>query len=294
MKKIRVKAYAKINLAIDVLRKREDGYHEVRMIMQQIGLYDEIMIEEIPEPEIKICTDLDYLPENRENLAFRAAENFIQAFGIKKGVQINISKNIPVSAGLAGGSADAAAVLNGLNRLWDIKDEKQLMALGSRIGADVPFCILGGCALAEGIGEKLNPVKEVDCFIVLCKPNMRISTGEVYQKLQFQNITKRPNIDALIDHLNQNAPIEIFRKDMINVLETVTMKEYPILYNIKKKLLECQAEASLMSGSGPTVYGLFKDYNRAKSAQENLKKLYKETYLVKSIPQKELLIKQEG
>lgn len=294
VKKIKVKAFAKINLAIDVLRQREDGYHEVRMVMQQIGLYDEISIEEIPEQEIKIRTDLEYLPENRENLAYRAAESFIQAFGIKRGVQIDISKKIPVSAGLAGGSADAAAVLNGLNDLWDMKAGKQLMVLGGKIGADVPFCISGGCALAEGIGEKLKPVKEVDCFIVLCRPNIRISTGEVYQKLQLHNITERPDIDALVYHLSQNSPIEAFRKNMVNVLETVTMEEYPIIYNIKKKLLECQAEASLMSGSGPAVFGLFRDYYRAKSAYENLKKLYSDTFLVKSIPKKKLLIKQEG
>jgi len=134
----------------------------------------------------------------------------------------------------------------------------------------------------------------VDCFIVLCRPNIRISTGEVYQKLQLHNITERPDIDALVYHLSQNSPIEAFRKNMVNVLETVTMEEYPIIYNIKKKLLECQAEASLMSGSGPAVFGLFRDYYRAKSAYENLKKLYSDTFLVKSIPKKKLLIKQEG
>ncbi len=284
MKKIRIKAYAKINLAIDVLGKRKDGYHDVRMIMQEIDLYDEVVIQETLDSNIKIHTNLEYLPENRENLAYKAAEIFMQAFGIKKGVEIDIQKNIPVSAGLAGGSTDAAAVLKGLNLLWKTKAENQLMALGKKIGADVPFCINGGCALAEGIGDQLKPVTGLDCFILLCKPNIRVSTAEVYQKLQLSDIINRPNIDEMVEHLNQKASIEEIRENMVNVLETVTMKEYPILYNIKKKLLECRGEASLMSGSGPTVFGVFKDYDRGKSAYVNLKKTYNETYLVKTNP----------
>ena len=284
MKKIRMKAFAKINLAIDVLGKREDGYHDVRMIMQQIDLYDEIVIQEIPGADIKVRTNLEYLPEDRENLAYKAAETFMQTFKIKKGIQIDIIKNIPVSAGLAGGSTDAAAVLKGLNLLWNMKAESRLMTLGKKIGADVPFCILGGCALAEGIGDELKPIKGLDCFILLCKPNIRVSTAEVYHKLQLQDIMDRPDIDEMLDHLNHEDAIEKVKINVVNVLETVTMKEYPILCNIKMKLLECQAEASLMSGSGPTVFGIFKDYDRGKSAYVNLKKIYKETYLIRTIP----------
>ena len=283
MKDIKINARAKINIALDVLRKREDGYHDVRMIMQQIDLFDEIHIQETSKSGIHIKTNLSYLPNNSGNIAYKAAALIIEKYNIKKGVQIHITKHIPVAAGLAGGSTDAAAVLKGLNTLWNLGlNTQELMGLGQKLGADVPFCILGGCALAEGIGEVLTPIKGIDCFVVLCKANVRVSTADVYKKLNLSHITEHPNIDAMIQDLQMGRPIEDIRSNMINVLETVTIKEHPIVYNIKRKMMECGSEASLMSGSGPTVFGLFNDYGKAKTAFENLKKLYKETYLVKT------------
>lgn len=283
MNNMTLKARAKVNLALDVLGKRADGYHEVKMIMQQIDLFDEIQLEEIPYRGIYIETNLDYLPNNEDNIAYKAADLMIKQYNIEKGIYIRINKNIPVSAGLAGGSTDAAAVILGLNALWDLNiDKTELLKLGVKIGADVPFCLIGGCALAEGIGEKLTPITGLDCFVVLCKPNIRVSTADVYKKLKLEKLKSHPDIDSMIHHIKEDQ-FDKIRKNMVNVLETVTISEYPIIYNIKKKMLECQAEASLMSGSGPTVFGIFKDYERAKSAYENLKRLYNETFLVKSV-----------
>lgn len=282
-RQITLKARAKINLALDAIKKREDGYHEVKMIMQQIDLFDELVIHETINSKINIKTNLDYLPNDDTNIAYRAAELFLKTYDVKKGVDINIHKNIPVSAGLAGGSTDAASVLIGLNELWNMHLSKnELMKLGSQLGADVPFCILGGCAVAEGIGDKLKPIDGLDAFVVLCKPNLRVSTAKVYSQLNLNEIDKHPDVDEMIQQLRTNK-VEEIKGNMINVLETVTLRENPMVSGIKLKLLECRAEAALMSGSGPTVFGLFKDYNRAKCAFENLNKLYSETYLVKTV-----------
>lgn len=282
MKKIKIKARAKINLALDVLKKREDGYHDVKMVMQQIDLFDDVTLEENTYSQINVKTNLDYLPDDETNIAYKAAKLFLKTYDIKKGIDINIHKNIPVSAGLAGGSTDAAAVLVGLNQLWDMHlSQEELMKLGSKIGADVPFCILGGCAIAEGIGDELTPITGLDTFVVLCKPNLRISTAKVYGSLNLEAIHTHPDIDTLVKLL-PSSKIEEIKEHMVNVLESVTLEENPVVQGIKLKLLECRAEAALMSGSGPTVYGLYKDYSRAKSAYENLKKLYNETYLVKT------------
>lgn len=284
MKELKIKGYAKINLALDIIGKREDGYHEVKMLMQQIDLFDVIRIVKTSDDDIQVQTNLEYLPNNEDNIAYKAAKLFRDTFQINDGVRIIIDKNIPVSAGLAGGSTDAAAVLKGLNLLWgkDL-DTSVLMSMGKSIGADVPFCIKGGSALAEGIGEVLTPISGIDTFVVLCKPNIRVSTAEVYQKFKLNKVKKRPDIDQMVEDIKNQKPIEIIRKNMINVLESVTMEENIIIYNIKKKMLECQGEAALMSGSGPTVYGLFRDYDKAKLAYENLRRLYKETFLVKTI-----------
>ncbi|MCG8482664.1 MAG: 4-(cytidine 5'-diphospho)-2-C-methyl-D-erythritol kinase [Clostridia bacterium] len=282
-KQITLKARAKINLALDAIKKREDGYHEVKMIMQEIDLFDEVSVQEDSGSEIKVNSNLDYLPNDDSNIAYKAAELLLKTYNIKKGVSIDIHKNIPVSAGLAGGSTDAAAVLIGLNQLWDMHLSKNdLMKLGGKLGADVPFCILGGCAVAEGIGDELRPIAGLDAFVVLCKPNLRVSTAKVYSNLKLDEIEKHPDVDEMVQQLKTNK-IEEIKCNMINVLETVTLMENPIVSGIKLKLLECRAEAALMSGSGPTVFGLYKDYNRAKSAFENLKKVYNETYLVKTV-----------
>lgn len=283
MNKITLKARAKINLALDVIKKREDDYHEVKMIMQQIDLFDEVTVQEASGSTININTNSDFIPNDENNIAYKAADLLMKTYNIHKGVNINIQKNIPVAAGLAGGSTDAGAVLIGLNQLWNINLTKnELMKLASKLGADVPFCILGGCAVAEGIGDKLKPIKGLDVFVILSKPNLRVPTSKVYNNLKLDEIEQHPDIDAMIPLLETNK-IEKIKENMINVLETVTLKEYPIVYNIKLKLLECGAEAVLMSGSGPTVFGLYREYSRAKTAYENLKKLYNETFLIKTV-----------
>lgn len=276
-----IKGRAKINLSLDVLSKRDDGYHNVKMIMHQIDLYDEILLKEI-ESGILINTDLDYLPNDQENIAYKAAKLMIDKYSINKGVFIDIKKNIPVAAGLAGGSTDAASVMIGLNKMWSIGASKlELMQMSIVLGADVPFCILGGCALAEGIGEKLTSINGIDQWVVICKPNIRVLTAEVYKKLDTNKITTHPNTNLVINSLQNNDIYEL-SKNLVNVLETVTENDFPIIKKIKKKMIDYGAIGALMSGSGPTVFGLYKDYNKAKKAYESLSKIYRQTFLVRS------------
>ena len=279
---IKLRARAKINLALDVIRKRKDGYHDVKMIMQQIDLYDDIEISEIPKKMIYINSNVHYVHNNRNDIAYKAAELLINKYPIDSGVEIKITKNIPVAAGLAGGSTDAAAVLMGMNQMFDLKIEKaELMDMSLSLGADIPFCIMGGCAIAEGIGEKLTPIKGLDAFVVLCKPNIRISTRNVYKKIKVNEIKEHPNIDEIAGYIKNRDFLNI-RKSTQNILESVTLEENEVVRIIKNKLLELRAEVALMSGSGPTVFGLYRDYVTAEFAYEKLKKLYGETYLVKT------------
>lgn len=281
---IHLKSRAKINLALDVLRKREDGYHEVKMLMQQINLYDNIHLSERDDGQIKIDTNCKYIPTNANNIAYRAADQLREKVGISKGVNIYIDKKIPVSAGLAGGSSNAATVLIGLNKLWNLRlSQEELMHIGQDIGSDVPFCILGGTALAEGRGEKLTPIRPAisNIWIVLVKPPTSVSTGEVYGQLNLSKITSRPDIDILIDAI-QKGNIYSLSNNIGNVLETVTEVKNPIITEIKRKMMEYNCLASMMSGSGPTVFGICKNYERAKSAYEHLSLLYKQTYMVQT------------
>lgn len=264
MNSIMLKARAKINLGLDVIRKREDGYHEVKMIMQSLNMYDRIFMRKINEPEIRITTNRSYLPTNQDNLMYKAAKLMMDEYNISSGVDIELEKFIPVAAGMAGGSSDAAAVLVGMSRLFDLNVKRdELMRLGVRIGADVPFCILRGTVLAEGIGEKLTRLKPMpSCPIVIAKPGINVSTKFVYENLKLDEVTEHPDIDRMIEAIEQRNVNEVCAL-LGNVLETVTIKEYPIIDQLKKKMLEMGAINSLMSGSGPTVFGIFKNRKEA-------------------------------
>lgn len=283
MEKVQLKSRAKINLALDVLRKRPDGYHEVKMIMQQIDLHDHIELIPRDDSRIQIITDCQFIPLDSGNIAYRAAEIIKERFHIAQGVDIHIEKQIPVAAGLAGGSSNAASVLIGLNKLWDLNlSLEELLDIGVAIGADVPFCILGGAAVAEGIGERLTPINGLrNVWMVIAKPSISVSTAEVYRQLDLSKIKERPDIEKLLQAIDC-GDIYSVSSNMCNVLETVTETKYPIIKDIKRKMMEYNALGSMMTGSGPTVFGIYKTYERAKSAYDNLSILYKQTYLVQS------------
>jgi 4-diphosphocytidyl-2-C-methyl-D-erythritol kinase len=281
-KAVTVKAHAKINLTLDVIGKRSDGYHDVEMIMQQISLYDVVTITR-READERICltSTAAHLPTDASNLAYRAAERMRMAFDIHSGFDIHIEKNIPVAAGLAGGSTDAAAVIVGIAELMALPATGEaLEAIGLSIGADVPFCIRGGCAIARGLGELLEPIKGLDyVWLLLVKPNFGVSTKEVYGNLDLAAIETRPNTQAMVAALRDNQRVTVV-SELCNVLETVTLKRYPEVAAIKKQLVSYGAEGVLMSGSGPTVFGFFKDLNRAKLAHKKVKRFYHQSYIV--------------
>ncbi len=262
-----VKAYAKINLGLDVIRKRPDGYHDVCMIMQSLDLHDTIAIQTNPTGSIKIKTNLSYLPNDQGNLVYKAAALFFEATKIKDGLDITLEKNIPVAAGLAGGSSDAAATLKGLNELYQTGlSMDELKKLGVKIGADVPYCLQLGTALSEGIGEVLTPLPAIpECMILLVKPDISVSTKYVYENLRLTDHTVHPDIAGIQSALEKNDLFTL-TKSMDNLLQTVTIKDYPIITDIKRKMLELGAMTSLMSGSGPTVFGIYKNIELAKKA----------------------------
>ena len=279
---LRLKAYGKINLALDVLGRRQDGYHEVRMIMQTVGLHDRIDLYRTSEPGIRIETNLFYLPTNEQNLAYRAAKLLMDEFSITDGVSVKLDKRIPVAAGMAGGSTDAAAMLIGVNRLFSLGlTKRQLMERGVQIGADVPYCIMRGTALAEGIGEALSPLPPmVKCPVLIAKPSISVSTKFVYQNLKLDDTTIHPDIDRLIDDIKAKNLHDI-AAHMGNVLETVTIPNYPVIDEIKKHMLSNGAVGAMMSGSGPTVFGLFDDEDTAKKAYKAMRSshLARQVYL---------------
>ena len=284
MKSIQLKSRAKINLSIDVLGKREDGYHLVEMIMQTIDLYDVITIEEIKENKIVVTSDSSNIPLDKNNIVYKAAKLVKGKFGIQKGINIFIQKNIPIAAGMAGGSSNAAAVLIGLNEMWNLGlDIKQLREIGLDIGADVPFCLLGGACLASGIGEELTDIaglpSEID--ILICKPELFISTQDVYRGLEINNIENRPNNEKLLEML-KNKDIVSVGKNMVNVLESVTSKKHSEIKHIEKIMIDNNALGSMMSGSGPTVFGLFENQEDAQRGKIELLKNYKQVYIVKA------------
>ena len=279
---ISLKALAKINLGLDVVRRREDGYHEVRMIMQTIQLYDRLDIKRTQEPGIQIQTNLSFLPVNENNLLYKAAKLLMDEFSITDGVSVKLDKRIPVAAGMAGGSTDAAAMLIGVNRLFSLGlTKRQLMERGVQIGADVPYCIMRGTALAEGIGEALSPLPPmVKCPVLIAKPSISVSTKFVYQNLKLDDTTIHPDIDRLIDDIKAKNLHDI-AAHMGNVLETVTIPNYPVIDEIKKHMLSNGAVGAMMSGSGPTVFGLFDDEDTAKKAYKAMRSshLARQVYL---------------
>ncbi len=282
MDNISVKALAKINLGLDVIRRREDGYHEVSMVMQTIHLFDRLEMEKNHSGNITMETNISFLPVNENNLVYKAAKLLYDEFGIKDGIHINLQKRIPIAAGMAGGSTDAAAVLYGMNKLFELGlTTEQLMKRGVKIGADVPYCIMRGTALAEGIGEKLSPLPPmVKCPILIAKPPINVSTKFVYENLKLDENTVHPNIPQLIADIKEKD-LKKIAKDMGNVLETVTIPAYPIIAEIKEHMMNHGAVGSMMSGSGPTVFGLFEDEETAQAAFEAMKKsgLAKQVYL---------------
>lgn len=282
MKKIRLKAMAKINLGLDVVRKREDGYHEVRMIMQTIRMYDQIELEPTEEPGIRVSTNLNYLPTNEDNLVYKAAKLLMDEFDVKKGLNIGLRKFIPVAAGMAGGSSDAAAVMVGVNRLFHLNlSQKELMERGVKIGADVPYCILRGTALAEGIGEKLTHLPPAPAgYVLIAKPGIHVSTKFVYTNLKANELENHPDIDGQIQAI-RSGDLKKVAELCGNVLETVTIPAYPVIEEIKDVMKKGGALNACMSGSGPTVFGLFDDREKAKAVYENLYggELAKQVYL---------------
>jgi len=311
MREITIHAYAKINLSIDVLGKRPDGYHEVLMVMQQVDLYDQVKVEWRPAAEekagerieISLGVSLPYLPADGRNIAYKAAELMADRYGTDKAgrIAIHIGKRIPVAAGLAGGSADCAAVLHALNRLWDLRlGLKALMELGTGLGADVPFCLAGQaalnaelgltedpmagtCAVASGIGEKLEIVTPLRSWVLLSKPPVSISTAQVYGGLSLHEITEHPNTAELAAGLRERN-FQKISKNMVNVLENYSLKEYPtVMYTKNKMIQEGKAYKALMSGSGPTVFGLYTSKRKGEAAYSKLKTLNKETFLIKTL-----------
>lgn len=272
MDRIKLKALGKINLGLDVLGRRPNGYHDVRMVMQTVYLYDQILLEKTDKEGISLETNLFYLPVNENNLAYRAAKMLIDEFAIKEGVHISLEKHIPVAAGMAGGSSNAAAVLYGMNRLFQLGlTDQELMDRSVQLGADVPYCIMRGTVLAEGIGEKLTPLPAMPkCHVLLAKPPISVSTQKVYEKLDAQEVTKHPDIDGILLGL-QTGDLEKITSSMGNVLENVTITEYPQIERIKDVMKEEGALNAMMSGSGPTVFGIYDDKMLARRAAARIR-----------------------
>lgn len=271
-----LKATAKINLGLDVLRKREDGYHDLRMIMQMTGMFDRIsMFPRAGRPGISFRTNLPYIPANENNLAYRAAKILMDEFEVSDGLSINLQKFIPVAAGLAGGSTDAAAVLIGTNKLFHLGlSLEELMVRGKKLGADVPYCLLGGTALAEGIGEVLTPLPDMpSCSILLAKPPVGVSTKEVYGALRADEIEVHPDIDGMVEALKAGDLRGVCDR-CANVLEDVTAPSRPIIGEMEQDMKKMGALCSIMSGSGPTVFGIFDDESAARKCRNHMRDKY--------------------
>lgn len=285
---LQLKAYAKINLGLDVVRKREDGYHEVRMIMQTIKLFDKLTFRLLEEDEIRIKTNLGFLPVNEDNLVYKAVKLIKDKYQIDKGLEIDLFKCIPVAAGMAGGSTDCAAALVGAAKMFGLHLSKQeLMELGVKLGADVPYCVLRGTALSEGVGEILTPLPPMpDCYILIAKPSISVSTKFVYENLRANELEQHPDIDGMVEAIKAGSLSGITDR-MENVLETVTIPAHPIIEDIKNCMKENGAINSLMSGSGPTVFGIYDSEEKAEQARGIIreKNLAQQVYVVKPFNQ---------
>ena len=273
MKQITINAMAKINLGLDVLRRRENGYHDVKMIMQTVNIYDTLEFVKKDTAGIVVKTNRQELPTDENNLIYKAAKLLMERLEAPQGVEITLTKRIPIAAGMAGGSTDAAAALVGINRLFDMKlTTEELKKIGVTIGADVPYCIEGGTALSEGIGEILTKLPDApDCFVVVAKPEISVSTKYVYENLHANELKYHPDIDGMAEAICQGELGGVCKR-MENVLETVTEAKYPVISELKKILKEAGAENSLMSGSGPTVFAVFKEEETAQKALKIVEK----------------------
>ncbi len=276
MDSIKLNARAKINITLDVLGKREDGYHDLSMIMQTINLCDNLYIKKTDTGNIEMKSNLSWLPCDERNLVYRAAAAMKERYNIEEGICIELSKNIPVAAGMAGGSTDCAAALIGIRNLFAINaGDKELMAIGKELGADVPYCIMRGTALAEGIGEVLTPLPPFpDCTVLVAKPPVNVSTAAVFGAFDIKNVEKRPDNEKMIE-LIKAKDLEGICRNMCNVLESVTVKNYPVINEVKNTMLENDAIGSMMSGSGPTVFGFYQDYKTALKGLRAIKNRFK-------------------
>lgn len=308
MKRAEINAYGKINLSLDVLGKLDNGYHEVEMVMQQILLHDDVIVRWFEgsntgeQIEIDLSTNRPFLPKDQRNLAYKAAMVMVESYGAGRSgtIRIDIKKRIPIAAGLAGGSSNCAAVLHGINQLWDLNlTVDELCRMGSALGSDVPFCIMGQakanpalqlsddpmaahCAVAKGTGTELEPIKGLEGYILLTKPPIAVSTQEVYQGLNLSEIKQRPNLEELVEGLHQKNQ-DAIERNMVNVLENFTLKRYPnVVYtknNVEKLLSKRKV---LMSGSGPTIFALCDSKDEAQHACALLAEENKETFWTKA------------
>ena len=278
MQLVIIKAMAKVNLGLDVLRRRENGYHDVKMVMQTVNLYDTLILEKREDTQILITSNVGELPLTEDNLIYKAAKLLFDTVGVEKGVQIHLDKQIPIAAGMAGGSTDAASTLLGLNELFEFGfNKEQLAEIGVKIGADVPYCIYGGTYLSEGIGELLTKLPDApDCYVVIAKPEIGVSTKYVYENLHIETVTEHPDVDGMVEAIKSGS-LEGVTEKMANVLERVTIGRYPEIARMKECLEENGAKKALMSGSGPTVFGIFEEKEMAQKALDKLN----ETGLVK-------------
>ncbi len=283
MNQIKLNANAKINLSIDIISKRSDNYHNVEMIMQEIDLHDIITIKKNNINKIRIESNNKDLPLDHHNIVYKISEYIINTYHLKNGVDIFIEKNIPMAAGLAGGSTDAAATIKGMNKIFSLNltmDDMRDIAV--KFGADISFCLVGGASLATGIGEKLKAIKSFHSYVLLVKPNVSVSTKEVYERFNINEVKRHPNTEYLIDIIKNNKK-DLLKYEMYNVLEEVTCKMHPEIKEIEEKMNHHGAIVSMMSGSGPTVFGLYDDYDCFLNAYHFLKKEYKEVYMVHTV-----------
>lgn len=280
--KVYEKAPAKINLMLDVLYKRPDGYHEVEMIMTMVDLADRLEMEELSRDTIIISSQAGYIPLDEKNLAFQAAKLIKDRYDVKQGVYIHLDKKIPVAAGLAGGSSDAAATLRGLNRLWKLNiPEAELQVLGAELGSDVPFCVSGGTAIARGRGERLEVIENPpQCWVILAKPPINVSTADVYGRFRADQIKQHPSLTGMLHAIEQHSFAGVCSA-LGNVLEDVTLSLYPEVYQLKEAMVKLGADGVLMSGSGPTVFGLVSKESKVSRIYNGLRGFCKEVYAVR-------------
>lgn len=280
MQQMTISTHAKINLSLDVVGKRENGYHDLKMVMQSVSLHDEVTVARTGGTDLSLTCNVPHVPCNQSNIAAKAALHFFDALGEREGLHIHLEKRIPMAAGLAGGSGNGAGVLLALNQLYSHPfSPERLREIGLAVGADVPFCLLGGTALAEGLGELLTPLPALpDCAILLVKPRFNISTARVFTQLNWRTVRYHPDTAGLILQLKAGA-VGSAARHMYNVLETVTAAAHPEIEQIKAQMMDCGAEGSIMSGSGPTVFGIFTDEDKAQAALSHFSRWYEQSFL---------------